>query len=469
MKATVAWTQGEFGYTEDLLDGHVDSTASAPTAGVDLFDTDIDDHPGEDYDDIDVRVGWYAENLVTHVGTTVVAVVSGTQLTLAADVGLGAGSPYALAATHGVDATGGDFDPATTGEEIIQFVYVNLGTGVAGWILTDAAAYYAGNVLTAAPAWSNKLTRAAARVFCGGSALFQAIAVSALNPALAVIAMDSTSFNGGTFVANGGVYTTDTGANWTVSLYGAIGGVQPTENSTMRGLSVDQDTGAIYAIRGFQWPYSGPNNRKEIWKSVDDGANFVRITNTWVSTNRTSDRGWIPARGAQLYMQVDNEIPAGLPLASTDTGATWASAQPAGYTNLLNGIVGHYADGNDVVCMFDRTADSEVVIARSSDGAASFVDITDDVIAMFDEHALEDRQPVLPDGWPWPPDSDILGCMNGATYHGDSARKLFYSDDNGTIWFNKTCDWVASVGGWDWGDWGGRCGFMPLPRVGINI
>ncbi len=463
VRMAIAHTQSEFGFTADLFLRHVDSLATTGTTGTTVYDTAIGNRPGEDFISIGIAVGDIVENVVTHAWTTVAAIVSGTQLTLAADIGLGDGSAYAIAATNWVDATNAVFDPATTGEEIIQFAYVRTGADtVGGWVLTDAGVYHAANVLTPSPNWVEKLTLADARTACSSSsAEFRGLAVSALDPAFAIVTLTSTTYITGNIVP-GGVYTEDTGGSWSVSYYSPKS-ANPPRHCPYRGITVDN--GTVYAIRGYQ--RSGtPPTACGTWSGTPAS---LTPAGDYISDDRLTDRAFVVARGGALAVVVTNDNPLANPLTSGDGGATFSSVLPSGYTMPLeSGIVGHYDTPGDIVCILDRTADGEIVLARSSDTGTSFTDITDDLKAMFDQSATEARWPVIPDGWPWPPDSDVLGLINATVYSAAAAkRKIYITDNNGRTWFNKTTNFATSLG-WDWGDWGGKCGFIGLPRVGAN-
>jgi len=468
MKAAVAWTYDQAGYTSDLLRHHVDSTATLGTGILALFDVNVD------FVALGIAIGDTVENMSSgaYKHTTVAAIVGANQLTLFADINLVPGSDYHICGTQWSNVT-----PALAGGEyIIHVFYARSGNNVSLWCLTNQNVLYAPDAFT--PAWSVKLTLATVRAHDVDlvNAEFRGIAGPVGNPAYCIVSLDDCVFNQGW----GAVYTTNTGAAWS---YSAFPGTQRCDIAPFHGIFVHPITGEVYTIRRADVPAVG--NRARMLVSAD-GAAFAWTTGnmaTWVWDTRRYDIYQCYLGGGVQAAISTNPADDDSPKHTPDVGTTWTTYIAAGYQQPHDGhkagFVGWYGNASDLVTMWQEVAGpNHYVLLRSADNGATWAEIGD-------SSPLFDGTPVgfvgnfsLPTQV-WYADSDVLlwvglGASGTGGFH--TQCRIRYTDVGGgllgAIWFNKMGNWYITFGTWHGANGSsgacGNAGCVALPRVGVN-
>ena len=468
MKAAVAWTYDQAGYTSDLLRHHVDSTATLGTGILALFDVNVD------FVALGIAIGDTVENMSSgaYKHTTVAAIVGANQLTLFADINLVPGSDYHICGTQWSNVT-----PALAGGEyIIHVFYARSGNNVSLWCLTNQNVLYAPDAFT--PAWSVKLTLATVRAHDVDlvNAEFRGIAGPVGNPAYCIVSLDDCVFNQGW----GAVYTTNTGAAWS---YSAFPGTQRCDIAPFHGIFVHPITGEVYTIRRADVPAVG--NRARMLVSAD-GAAFAWTTGnmaTWVWDTRRYDIYQCYLGGGVQAAISTNPADDDSPKHTPDVGTTWTTYIAAGYQQPHDGhkagFVGWYGNASDLVTMWQEVAGpNHYVLLRSADNGATWAEIGD-------SSPLFDGTPVgfvgnfsLPTQV-WYADSDVLlwvglGASGTGGFH--TQCRIRYTDVGGgllgAIWFNKMGNWYITFGTWHGANGSsgarGNAGCIALPRVGVN-
>jgi photosystem II stability/assembly factor-like uncharacterized protein len=163
-----------------------------------------------------------------------------------------------------------------------------------------------------------------------------------------------------------------------------------------------------------------------IWRSTDRGATWTRLTSGLPPFNDNLGRiGLVvaPSNPSIVYAQIINGAAggyAGLGMyRTTNGGATWTRRDVAGFTTIFGGFGWYFGDmGVDPVNP-DRVYAMGVNLRRSTDGGASFFEITGS--AHVDQHAI----------WidPSNPDRIYLGNDGG----------FYWSTDGAASW-NKSLD-----------------------------
>jgi len=464
IKAAIAWTYNQVGYTSDLLRHHVDSDATAGTGVLVLFDVNVD------FVALGIAVGDTVENMSSgaYEHTTVAAIVSANHLTLDADINLVPGSDYHICGTQWTDVT-----PALVGAEyIIHVFYARSGNNVSLWCLTDQNVLYASDAF--APAWSTKLTLATVRAHHAStaSASFRGIAGPVGNPAYCIVSLDDCGVVAG--VLYGCVYTTNTGGAWG---YSSMPITLSCDWAPYHGIFVHPISGIVYTIR-----------------RANDGGNFARLLVSadgaafnWTAGNMASTV-WDSKRYDiyQCYSGGDIQAAIGVNPADNDSpkhspaGAAWTSHAAAGYQESdgggTAGFIGWYGDANDLVTTWMETAlPNHRVLLRSLDAGATWSEIGDANV-LFDGSGLTF---IAIPTQVWYADRDVLlwtGLYPSTVLQ--HRCRIRYTDVNGGIgglvWFNKMGDWFVSIGAWAGASVGGsniefgNAGCVALPRVGVN-
>ena len=470
VKAAIAWNGEQIGYTADLLRHQVVSTGKAGTTGTTLIDTSLDDQPTADFDDVEVEIGDVVENIATRVCTTVAAVVSGTQLTLTADIGLTVGSDYHICGAEWHDALG------SVSGGILQLRTIRTGAStVAGWVVTTTGVYYASNVLTSSPSWSEKLDLATIRADTGVSgdatADFRGIAVDILNPNFVAVHLShNRDISDGAGQVNGGVaYSSDLGGTWDYATlanpvtYGFTGWsafARPTAGY-----------GGIEIVEGVAYIECGPVDAL-CWKSTDGCANFIPV-GTLGTTPYDDSQFTFHGVGGSLYASV-RETSTRLVRISTDAGVNWATVDPAGYAHTGNvNVVGDYDNGATIIASFvEAGVDDWLMRSVTSGGSWTVLARADNLFGA--NTALHTVAPIVPWGWPWPPDAGVFAWVDRYSNGGIRITRymLYLTLDYGSVWLNKMGDWYTVFSNW----WSGAyttygsayAGLIPLPRVGAN-
>ena len=478
VKAAVAWNGSQIGYTSDLLRHQVVSTATTGTSGTTLYDTSLDDHPGEDFNDVGVEIGDIVENLEAgshfHEWTTVTAVVSGSQLTLAADIGLAAGDAYHISGTEWHDISGSivlDDD-----EDILDFVYIRTGdSDVGAWLLTDQAVRYTTNIITTSPVWVTKLTLSQMQALLGSGATFKCIAVDSGVPTYAIVAATVDRSNadyGADYSVEAAVETSDTGSNWAEVLYDRC-----SEGANVYWSPIGTYNHAIVIERGVQYalryasgttiptvrPYTACWVDAAIQTASDDDA--VCGGGSYSNGNV----GGMHVANGIIYVYC-SDGGTFFSRKSDDGGATFNSIDPPGYsgTGYETTISGAYSDEGDVLALWIDGSTSDEVLMRSTDGGVTWSEIGN-ANDLFDyiPTLYGSTRSIAP--YVWEPDSAVLLWCGRAVDDGSKTRRrLFYSDDGGATWLFVMGDWYDVFGSWIGNNNGGLEGFAPLPRVGAN-
>lgn len=459
IKACVAWTKSQLGYTNDLLLHHVSSETTAGTAGIHLYDTAVDFH------DLNIAVGDTVENMGDHAVTTVASIVSGNHITLNQDIGLGAVEDYHLCGAQWVDIKG-----AFSGE-IIQFLYVQTGPStLGGWVLTKTAVYWTSNILSSSPSWTLKLTLAQVAAMTGTTLInFGGMHAYVSNPGFLIVSFQVWSGVVGNI--RGCVYTTDTGGSWNLSTFPA----GMAKECPMFGIEIDETSGMIFHIRGCPVP-----DRGCIFRGTVPGAAFVRsgrvANGVHVDTRADLYR---PYGGGNLFVH----IRAGYnnPGISADDGANWTALTAAGYSpKAWGGISGWYGDPNNIFGLWINTTGSHEVLLRSLDMGSSWTEIGNAEVLF---PPIVQNVSVVAESWI--PNKDVLVWVGNRTTGWaaveDGDCRIRYTDDNGLHWCDKQGTWRTNLdfdsdadGHPDWAGGGstaasgGNCGCIPLPRIGSN-
>jgi hypothetical protein len=479
VKACVAWTQSQLGYTDDLLLHHYHGTATAGTGGVNLHDA------AADFVTLGVAVGDTIEELGTPAIpvniTTVAAVVSATQLTLTADIGLAATSEYHVCGTQWVNIKG------TIGgaETILHFIYVRTGMNTAGaWVLTDAGVYYTANILTPSPVWSLKLTIAQVRTATGDTsatgAQFGGIHGHIAEPEYVIISIKDGQqgavpwgFPGWAAYVGGYVHTHDLGANWTYANMPAAGGGAGDGNryTGYSLLEVCEATGKIWGMRSWGGVASHTHY------STDLGGSFARYAEDQGTLDYDHYQEiYAPygAGGSVLY--IDRGRFSSFHLKSANGGANFSGMAAVGYTvgdAGKQGVNGWVHDANDVLMMWKADVDGHYCLLRSSDAGATWAEIGD-ADDLFGAGFGGYFGTVAKISDTWLPDENVIlwaGLQAGSAVLLQICR-IRYTQDSGSNWYNKMGNWLTVFGTWAGGSGTdsatGNVGCTPLPRVGNN-
>ena len=461
VKAAVAWTYDQIGYTSDLLRHHVDSAATAGTAGVDLFDTEVD------FEELEVAIGDMVENMTSGVyeRTTVAAIVGPNQLTLTAGINLNPGDNYHVCGTQWSDIT-----PTLVGAEyIIHVYYARSGDNVRLWCLTSDRVLYAADAFSAS--WSTKLTLVAVRAhdIALAAAQFRGCCGLASNDGYCIVSMDDCVFNSGF----GCVYTTDYGGSWNYSIMPMV---QHCDIAPFQGIVADDASNIIYTVRR---AVDGGNFAR-LLLSADFGASFA-----WTAGDMST---WVwDTTGYHLYKSFSGgDIQAAIrtwpadddsPKHSPD-GTAWTSHAAAGYIDPVQnaGFQGWYGSAGNYVTMWKRVADNHWCLLRSTNGTA-WTEVGD-ADPLFEETAILFAQCIAMPTQVWPPDALVIIWigLSASGFGGSHDQcRLRYTDvagGGGLVWFNKMGNWYTTFGSWDGanGSSGERtnAGCVALPRVGDN-
>lgn len=464
VKACVNIIGTQMGYTDDLLEHHVNSVCEAGSGAALIIDSTVD------FVTLGIAVGDVAENLTTMAITTVASVDSLHQLTLTAGIALGVGVPYHIAGVQWSDSKGAVIG---AGETFIQFKYVQTGPSTVGaWCLTDNAAYWTANILTATPTWSQKLTIAQIRTFTGYNdpkCAMRGLAVWAANSAYAIISF--TMRDSGAANTYGCAHTSNTGGAW---LYSTFPATLQNNKCPYHAIEIDQVSGAIYHIRGTNavsmW----------VWESVDNGSNFARGTSVvadWAHHDTVGGlhRPYSMAGTTVLFCDVRQSSTT--PGYSGDNGDHWGVLLAAGYTKIdlgMSDVVGWYGDQHDVLStdFTEDPAPGHRVLLRSRDDGGTWAEIGDQEVLFSGEPVGWGAEPYacVPEMWAADEDVMIWGAFIQSGFGGShDQRRLFYTDDDGATWMSKMGNWYAVFTTWANGDPEGTGVCTPLPRVGSNL
>jgi len=480
VKAAVAWNGSQIGYTADLLRHQVVSTTTAGTSGTTLYDTSLDDHPGEDFNDVGVAVGDLVENLSTHARTTVAAVVSGSQLTLTADIGLGVGDDYHISGTEWHDISGSIV--LNDDEDVIDFLYVQTDDATVGaWLLTDLALRWTADILTSSPVWTSKLTRTDIRsggtYEMGASANFCAMAVDPSDPSYLIVNITGCTNYGTRYTTvEGALETSNLGTSWTAVNYTSSDqwGDVNQPNRAAGGAdyqSIWIGAGHVYTSRRISG--YGPTNPgyTDVWV---DGVITGGYRNDRICYNYSFY--CLQVVGGRVYIIASSTTdPPGIyKLAlSTDSGENFASIDPAGNYGLLatGGLFVNRVDKDDLVLItVDSDAGGDCKLLRSTDAGSTWTEIAN-ANDLFGDPCAMCNGYVATAPYIYEPDADVL-CWSGRLKLSATTKEfLFYSDDGGSTWLNKRGDWIAEFSDWlgdDNNTQSDRNQLVPLPRVGAN-
>ena len=396
MKAAVAWTYDQIGYTSDLLRHHTDSTATIGTGVLALFDNTVN------FVALGIAIGDTVENMTSGVyeHTTVAAIVSANQLTLDADINLAPGSDYHICGTQWTDVT----PTLAGGEYIIHVYYARSGNNVGLWCLTSLNVLYASNAF--APAWSVKLTLATVRAHDADlvNAEFRGIAGPVGNPASCIVSLHNCAADSGF----GCVYTANAGGAWN---YSAMPIGWGCDLAPFHGIFVHPITGEVYTIRR-GWP---PVGNRALMLVSPDGAAFAwttgdMATNVWDAKRYDL---YQPYLGGDIQAAITtNPADDDSPKHSPDAGTTWTTHVAAGYEEAdaggTTGFVGWYGSAGDLVTTWMETAvPNHRVLLRSPDSGATWAEIGDAFVLFAGSGATSVAIPTQV----WYADSDVLLCV----------------------------------------------------------
>jgi len=458
IKACIAWTQDQLGYTDDLLLHHYASVATAGTTGTDLYDTEAD------FITLGVAVGDAVEEMGTAPlnanVTTVASVVDANHLTLTADIGLVDTSDYHICGTQWVDII-----PAAINGYIIQSLYVRTGDSTVGaWLLTNTRVYYTANILTPSPSWSVKITIEEVRTFIGLPTdntwcEFRGMHGRIQDPGYLIVTFRHSNYT----TVYCCVYTSDSGGNWS---YG-VSNVD-LRNCSFWGLKVDENTGQVFRI-------GSSGNPAYVYASGDGGATFTKGTNAiagWMDDWRADL--YTPFSGSGLFETIGSTQLETSPGISSDGGNSWAALLAAGYVYVEGkaGLTGWVYNGGDLLTMWQANDDSHFCLLRSGDAGTSWIEIGD-ANEMFGAPIGVWGGTIAIAAETWLPDEDVL-LWTGLQPVGVSGQacRIRFTEDNGGHWYNKMGNWNTVMGVWN-GAYGtsgatGGVGCVPLPRVGAN-
>ena len=483
VKACVAWTHDQLGYTSDLLLHHYAAPATAGTTGTDLYDTEAD------FITLGVAVGDTVEEMGTAPTpaniTTVASVVDANHLTLAADIGLAETSEYHICGTQWVDIIG------TISGTILHFIYVRTGEStVGGWVLTTSGVYYTANILTPSPTWSLKLTIAQVRAATGDTsatgAQFGGIHGYMAEPEYVIISIKhgqqgAVPWGFPDWFAYSGAYvhTHDLGVDgWAYANMPAAGGGAGDGNryTGYSLLEVCEETGKIWGMR------SWGGTKSHIHYSLDLGGSFARYA---------EDQGTLDYNH---FQEIYNPFSAGASIIymdrgrfssyhrkSSDGGATLSEMAALDFTvgeAGKQGVDGWVYNANDIIMTWKSDADGLYYVLRSSDAGSIWVVIAD-IIALFGGEIAPGVFGALAKiSDTWLPDEDVVllvGLQVGTVANTQICR-IRYTQNNGGDWYNKMGNWLTVFGSWDGGSpvspldqYKANVGCTPLPRVGANI
>jgi len=466
MKAAVAWTWNQIGYTNDILRHHVDSAATVGTGVLELFDTTVD------FVALGIAPGDTVENMSSgaYEHTTVDIVVSANHLTLIADINLVVTNKYHICGTQWTDVT-----PTLTGAEyIIHVFYARFGSNVSLWCLTDQNVLYAPDAF--APTWSTKLTLATVRAHDADlvNAEFRGIAGPFGNPAFCIVSLGACVANSG----YGCVYTTNTGGAWG---YSAMPMVWRCDTAPVHGIFVHPISGQVYTVRRADVPAIG--NRARMLVSAD-GAAFAwtigdMATSVWNAKRYDIHQPYLGGdiQAAITVNVADDDSPKHSP-----AGAAWTTHVAAGYQESdgggTAGFVGWYGNAGDLATMWMETAGpNHRVLLRSQDAGANWAEIGDSSPLFDNSGATFVAIPTQV----WYADVDVLLWVGLYPSTVPQHRcRIRYTDVSGglggIVWFNKMGDWYVAIGAWSGAGTiaggstieYGNAGCVALPRVGIN-
>lgn len=478
VKAAVGWTQDQLGYTADLLLHHVLSETTAGTTGTALYDTEVDFHS------LGVAIGDVVENLDSgsYEHTTVAAIVSSTQLTLSADINLGAAEEYQVCGAQWVD-----IDDGTPAGTFIQFLYVQTGAAtVGGWLLTTSAVYFAANILTPSPSWAEKLSLADMRTEVGcAHAAFRGMASWVQDPTFLIVNIGGPQ-NPCELNTKLAIYTNDTGDSWSASVFATGGNIQ--WDGWHFGIAIEQESGDIWCAAGAV--SSTTLRRPFMYRSTDGGANFVKtsgIPGTPIGAKASLNSGhradiyvpyntpataWMMAHSLNVLDGTDR-----CPVKSTDTGVIFNQVGPPGGYGVVQdpkgGVNGWRGDSNDILSFF--TLGGSLRLMRSGDGGAAWTELGHERnLFDFTVGGHAGAWSVIPETWRSEQETLIWTALVPSQTH-DEARIRFTEDEGGpgqTHWSNMMGNWYTVFTEWHGASGGstknGNCGCIALPRVGDN-
>jgi hypothetical protein len=469
VKACVAWTHDQLGYTSDLLLHHCASAATAGTGGTDLYDTAVDF----------VVLGIAIGDAVEEVGssshpnniTTVASVVSAHHITLTADIGLVNTSDYHICGAQWVDIKG------TITGTILHFIYAQTGENtVGGWVLTTTNVYYTSNILTTSPAWAIKLTLAqAAAGSVGATAGWTAFKwihghIEESGFVIVSLAHDQSLNPVGAYLG-GYVHTHDFGLNWTwASMPGGSNRV-----TMFSGLEVSENTGKVWGRRSHDWP----PGESRIYYSLDKGGSFsfYNVQNLGNPADSFHQEIYNPFAAGDniLYIDIWDPWLSGRHGKSANSGSTFSWLTAAGYTSISgkSGIVGWMEDGDDVLMVWNNVTGSHCLL-RSGDAGASWANIGN-ADGLFGAGFGTYYGTVALVSSTWTPDRDVVFWVGLQASSAAQVRRICYTQDDGVAWYSKMGNWYTIFGSWSGAtpvspidNTHGNVGCCPLPRVGAN-
>ncbi len=478
VQMAVGWNSSQIGLTLDLLRHQVVSTGKTGTTGTTLIDTSLDDQPAADYNDVPIEVGHLVENLEPgahfHERTTIAAIVSGSELTLAADIGLGVGDAYHISGTEWHDISG-TIDLAV--EDVIDFAYIRTGAATVGaWLLTDAGVWYTANILTSAVSWSSKLNLANIRsgaLEIGAAAIFKSMSVDRADTGYLVVNCSGGDNYDPDMTVESALETSNSGGSWSKlkfspSLQWGPNGQTNIAPKSADWLSVQVSDGNVYAVRGISG--YGPTNLGyvDIWinGALVGGYRVDRISYLY------KFYGLLIIDGAIYVHKAMEAAPWDWALGvSTDGGQTFSSIDPVSYNSAtgFGSLSGAYDDaGNLWIIASDATPDC--LLLHSTTGGASWVEVAN-AKDLFGGGCSMCNFSVATAPYVWEADADVLCWSGRLKLSSYTFEFLFYSDTAGLVWLNKRGDWIAEFGDWIGDDGSSTSGcnaLVPLPRVGAN-
>jgi len=390
----------------------------------------------------------------------------------------------------GAGPTWVDVSGSLTGH-ILDIRYVQYGDDQVGaFLLTNNRVYWASDVLTSSITWVEKLTLAEAITkidnagghTSNGSFWFVSMDTIATSPGFAVVSISND------YLVNRegwSIATTDYGENWyvgefedewTIGLEGIHSG---TCQAPVRGMTVDQNTGDIYAFRYTQ-SYSDSysvwreENKDAIWKSTDKAVSWARITGPVIKID--DEEYAIPLRSALMNPSVmfavqnaQDEV-----LRTTDGGSTWVDVRPAGYH------VNAFGDGDKEAGHIENwTFDADLwwltatgYLLETTDGGDNWTELAH-ISTYCSDLGGNFRSWV----GGWPGNKELIWWVSGSRDDSSGSppveTRLLYSDDGGDTFYSLMGNWGDIFGDiWE-GDWDRfssmlNFGIVPFPRIGAN-